>query len=128
MMEILDEFFVQEEDEAYRLKGTALVAYARGNEDEAETALAALIDKHGDQWPSEVAHVYAYSGQTALAFEWLEKEIATYGTGGWGEWQLQRLYDNLRSTPEWSEFLMHVGAHESQLQRVVLNIELARYR
>ena len=122
------EFFAKETDEAYRLKGAALVAFARNQPDEGEVALAELIEKFGVQWPSEVAHVYAYSGQNELAFDWLEKEIATYGTGGWGEWQLQRLYDNLRETPEWDAFLMRQGAHASQLRRQTLKIDLDRYQ
>ena len=120
--------FDREVDAAYRIKARALLASAKGDNQARDTAIAQLIQEFGDQWPSEVAHLYAYSGQTALAFEWLERELAAYGPGGWGEWQLQRLYDNLRDTDEWRQFLTRLEVHESQLQKLRFEVDLEPYR
>lgn len=102
-------------DDAYRLKGQALAHHALGNEALADEALAALVENWGEQWPSEIAHVYAWRGENDAAFDWLEREYQAYGAGGWGEWKLQRLYDNLRDDPRWAEFLERVGVSEGQL-------------
>jgi len=56
------------------------------------------------------------------AFYWLEREYETYGPGGWGEWQLQRLYDNLRDDPRWDAFLAKTGTSEDQLAKLELEL------
>ena len=121
------ELFTAEKDEAYRLKGMALAYFAIGERDLADEALTELIERFGDQWPSEVVHVYASRGELEEAFTWLEKEYETYGPGGWGEWQLQRLYDNLREDPRWQVFLKKTGTAPEQLSVLSLNIPVRIY-
>jgi len=41
-----------------------------------------LLERWGDQWPSEIAMVYAWSGDKDAAFQWLDKEIDVNGTYG----------------------------------------------
>lgn len=114
--------FDAEADDAYRLKGRALALFALGETDAADEALNELIERFGEQWPSEVVHVLAYRGEINQAFEWLEKEFDTYGPGGWGEWQLQRLYDNLRDDPRWNAFLARTGTAPEQLAALDLKM------
>ena len=116
------EIWSVETDEAYRLKGLALANFELGNLGAADEALAELIESWGNQWPSEVAHVYSWRGELDLAFEWLEIELDKYGPAGWGEWKLQRLYDNLRQDPRWAAFLQRVGASQDQLDRYQLSV------
>lgn len=121
------ELFEEESDESYSLKGRALAHFALGQQEASEAALAALIEKFGDQWPSEIAHVYAYRGELDQAFAWLDREFEKYGPGGWGEWQLQRLYDNLRDDPRWLAFLERTGTAPRQLAGLKLDLPQSIY-
>jgi len=116
------ERFQAESDEAYRLKGTALALYSLGRNAESDRALAEMIEKFGERWPSEVVHVHAWRGEIDEAFVWLDREFETYGPGGWGEWQLQRLYDNLRNDPRWTAFLRRTGTAPEQLAALQLQL------
>ena len=57
------EAFEQEEDDEWRVKGQALALHALGRQDEYRARLAELIEGWGAEWPSEVAHVYAFAEQ-----------------------------------------------------------------
>lgn len=116
------EVWKSELDEAFRVKGEALAHFALGNRELADAALHELIRRWGEQWPSEVAHVHAWRDEADAAFEWLEKELAAYGAGGWGEWKLQPLYRNLHDDPRWAAFLEGVGASEAQLSQYDLDV------
>lgn len=111
-------------DDAYRLKGLALAHHSLGNAEAAAQALDELTARFGAQWPSEVAHVHAWRGDIDAAFEWLDREYAAYGAGGWGEWKLQPLYANLHDDPRWQAFLERVGATDEQLARVEFEIPI----
>ena len=113
-----------EGDQAFRVKGRALAYYALGRQAEADAALARLIEGWGERWPSEVAHVYAYRGELDAAFDWLEREYDLYGAGGWGEWRLQRLYDNLRGDPRWHAFLERVHVTPEALAAIPFEVPL----
>lgn len=121
------ELFAAEKEEFYRLKGLALAYFALGERDLADEALTKLIENFGDQWPSEVVHVYASRGELEEAFTWLDKEYEKYGPGGWGEWQLQRLYDKLREDPRWQVFLKKTGTAPEQLSKLSLDIPARIY-
>jgi len=116
------EHFTAEPDEAYRLKGLALAYAALGDEEASDRALDGLVEGYGERWPSEVAHVYAWRGERDEAFAWLEKELEAYGPGGWGEWQLQRLYDKLRDDPRWEALLRRTGTAPAQLADLTLDL------
>jgi adenylate cyclase len=118
------EVWATDTDDDYRTKGMALGASALGDRSRADMALQELIDGWGTQWPSEVAHVYAWRGELDEAFEWLERDLDVSGAGGWGEWKLQPLYANLRDDPRWQEFLERVGASDAQLARYQLEVEI----
>ncbi len=118
------EVFESETDEAFRVKGRALASHALDRKEESDAALRQLIDGWGDQWPSEVAQVYAFRGETDAAFEWLEKDYEVSGAAGWGEWRHMLLYDNLRQDPRWQPFLERVGVSDRQLAANSLDIAL----
>ncbi len=122
------EQFESEQDEAYRVKGRALAHFSLGNVLLADDALAELTETFGDQWPSEVAHVHAWRNEIDQGFVWLDREFEKYGPGGWGEWQRQRLYDNLRSDSRWQEFLFRTGAAAEQLAVYDLDLPMEQYR
>ena len=66
--------FEQEEDEEWRVKGTALALHDLEQFTEYEEAFSELRKRWGERWPVEIAHVYAWVGETDEVFAWLEKE------------------------------------------------------
>jgi TolB-like protein/Flp pilus assembly protein TadD len=118
------EAFEDEEDEAFRVKGRALATHALDRPEESDAALRELIERFGEQWPSEVAQVHAFRGELDEAFEWLEKDYEVAGAAGWGEWRSMLLYDNLRDDPRWQQFLERVGVSDEQLRKISLDVKL----
>jgi TolB-like protein/Tfp pilus assembly protein PilF len=76
----LEAFTQEQTDQEYRVKGLALASHALGRETEFQARLAELIDGWGERWPAEIAHVYALTGNTEAAIEWLEKEFDINGS------------------------------------------------
>lgn len=64
-----------------RLHGTALTRFALGRRAEADAALAALNEQHGAIAAFQIAEVYAYRGETDLAFQWLDKAVVQRDSG-----------------------------------------------
>ena len=112
--------FEQEPDDEYREKGMLLAANQPARWDEADPAVVAFEEKWAEQYPVEVAHVYAYRGNKDKAFEYLEirKERQSYSAGSFGEQRLNPLFDNLRDDPRWEEFLTAVGVSDEQLSQI----------
>ena len=117
--------FEAEIDDLWRLKGRALALQAMGHDEEANTALASLIEAGGDDWPTEVAHVYAYWNDVDQAFEWLARDT---DPGGWAEGRLNPLFDNLRDDPRWHVFLEEHGVSTEQLSTIAFDVELPGVR
>ena len=114
--------FEQEPDDIWRVKGRALANYALGNTEAADDALEELVAVTGEEWPVEVAHVYAYWNERDKAFEWLERDLGN--PGGWAEARLMPLFDNLRGDPRWQVFLEQVGASDAQLAEIEFDVAL----
>ena len=53
--------------------GRALVFHAMGRSLEADVALKSLIKTSADDWPYEIARVYAFRGERDSAFAWLDR-------------------------------------------------------
>jgi adenylate cyclase len=66
----------RESDDGWRLEGQAIVQHALGNHAESDKALAELVSAHEKDSPYLIATVYAYRGQTELAFKWLDRAYA----------------------------------------------------
>ena len=70
------------EPEAYwRLYGQALAYHSLGRKQEADAALADLRMKHEGEAAFQVACVYAFRGEAARAFEWLERSYTLRDAG-----------------------------------------------
>jgi tetratricopeptide (TPR) repeat protein len=63
--------FKKENFEDGRLEGSAMVYFAGGRKAESDAQLSAAIRVDATLWPSEIARVYAFRGETDRAFEWL---------------------------------------------------------
>jgi len=71
----------REPDDGWRLFGLALAYHALGRNEEADAALAELIAKYKAVMAFQVAQVYAFRGQSDLAFQWLERAYAQRDAG-----------------------------------------------
>jgi hypothetical protein len=82
-----------------------------------------LIERWGDEWPSEVAHVYAYTGNADAAFSWLEKSAAEEDGGFQPQ---QKFLDSLRDDPRWLPLLEQMGKSPAQLDAIEFNVTLPK--
>ncbi|MEO0972612.1 MAG: hypothetical protein AAFX85_05910 [Pseudomonadota bacterium] len=94
---------LEEGDEQYHVKGQALALHALGRKADYEAKMVELIERWGDEWPSEVAQVYAYIGDADAAFAWLDKAIAQREVG-LNEQFLNPLHASLHDDPRWGDF------------------------
>jgi TolB-like protein/Tfp pilus assembly protein PilF len=115
--------FGREVDEEYRVKGMALAAYDLGQDDEFRAGLDELINRWGREWPSEVAHVYAYTGDADKAFEWLERSI-TQKEQGLAEQISHPYYRLLHGDPRWQALLEDMGCAPQQLAAIEFRVTL----
>jgi TolB-like protein/cytochrome c-type biogenesis protein CcmH/NrfG len=117
------EAFVREKDEEYNVKGQALAAHALGHEERFKALLDELIARWGHEWPSEVAHVNAQTGDPDAAFEWLERSIAQQEQG-----LIQQVFHPyfrpLYKDPRWRAFLERMGCAPEQLAAIEFRVTL----
>ena len=109
--------FANERDEEWRVKGSAMAQHDVGREAEYEVALAELIDRWGERRPSEVAQVYAWSGNADATFEWLARSVSQNEAGLRTQF-LRPLYVPVHSDSRWAAFRDRVGSAESQLSAI----------
>ena len=114
------ELFNQAEDEAYRVKGQAMALYSLGRQEEHQARLDELIERWGDQWPEEVAHVYAWMDDTDRAFAWLNKGLQDSGFID----ITQPLLQSLNNDPRWVTLLASFGQSPEQLSTIEFEIKL----
>jgi TolB-like protein/Tfp pilus assembly protein PilF len=112
--------FEQEGDDIWQLKGRAMANHALGNSEIADDLLEELIAIAGEEWPSEVAHVYAFRNDVDSAFTWLENSLDT--SGGWAEEKLNPLFDNLHDDPRWLPFFEQIGVSDAQLAEIEFEV------
>jgi len=94
----------RESDEAFRLRGLAMVDYRLGRRAESDAALATLIDKFATKRMLFIASVYAYRGDADNAIDWLKRARAQR------EYQLYEVarestYGPLKNDPRYKAFL-----------------------
>jgi len=119
----LELFALKEDDEEYRVKGMALALHTLGREEEHQAKLAALIENWGNEWPSEVAHVYAYIGDADATFQWLDK-ATEQNEAGLSEQFLLPFYQGLHNDPRWAVFRESVGNSPAQLDAIKFEVTL----
>ena len=65
----------RESGEFYQLEGRAIVDFAKKRLADSDAALRQLIEKYHGTSAIQIAQVYAYRGERAKAFEWLDRSI-----------------------------------------------------
>jgi len=114
-------FFTLEEDEEWRVKGTALASYDLGRLTEYEQAFAELHERWGERWPIEIAHVYAWIGDADEVFSWLEKELEINGLSGV---MVDNFFTSLHDDPRWQPLLEKGGVSADQLAAIEFKVTL----
>ena len=71
----------REPAEYYRLEGQAIVAFANNRLAESDAALGRLIAGHHDTAAVQIAQAYAYRGERAKAFDWLDRAVVQRDPG-----------------------------------------------
>jgi tetratricopeptide (TPR) repeat protein len=90
--------------EPARLYGIAMAAYTLKEPKASQQALDELIAKHAAEAAYQVADVYAWRGEKAPAFEWLERSYAQQD-GGLRGIKYDPLVDLLRGDPRYKALL-----------------------
>jgi TolB-like protein/Tfp pilus assembly protein PilF len=118
-------FQKEEGDEEYLIKGKALAFHALGREAEYEEALEELKTNWGEQWPSEVAHVYAWVGDADAAFEWLDRAVAQNEDGLTQQFP-QPFFNPIHGDPRWERFREQTGTSPAQLSAIRFEVPALR--
>jgi len=118
-------FQKEEGDEEYWIKGTALALHALGRQAEYQAAFEELRTRWGEQWPSEVAHVYAWTGDADAAFEWLDRAVAQ-NEDGLTEQFPQPFYAPVHADPRWQAFRERTGTSEAQLAAIDFEVTVLK--
>jgi len=108
-----------------KLHGTALALHDLGRHDEAQAALARLVETAGNEWSYDLACAYAWIGDVENAFRQLDAVPSDY---------LHLLtmdlrspfFDRIRDDPRWLAFLTRIGASPEQLDEVEFDIPMPR--
>ncbi len=119
------EIYALEPDEEWRTKGMALAYYTLGRQDEFEATFTELRDRWGDDWPSEIAHVYNWIGDKDSAFEWLNKAV-DQNEDGLNQQYYQPLLQSMHDDPRWSEFRARTIGSEEALRKIDFKVELPK--
>jgi TolB-like protein len=115
------ESFVQETDDEWRVKGTALALYELERHEEFEGKFAELREGWEERWPTEIAHVYAWIGDDDAVFPLLEKEIDVNGLGGV---MVDPFFVHLHDDPRWEPLLEKAGVSKEQLETIEFGVQL----
>ncbi len=118
-------FQKEEGDDEYLIKGTALAFHALGRQAEYEEALEELKTNWGEQWPSEVAHVYAWVGDADAAFEWLDRAVAQNEDGLTQQFP-QPFFIPIHDDPRWQTFREQTGTSAAQLSAIEFKVPVLR--
>ena len=94
----------KETDEGWRLYGLTQAYYSEGKIAKSDSTLDAFISKYGSESAYQVAEVYAFRGNSDLAFEWLEKAYASRD-GGLSEFKGDPFMKKIESDPRYKLFM-----------------------
>jgi TolB-like protein/Flp pilus assembly protein TadD len=115
--------FLLEEDDEWRVKGTALALHDLDQLTEFKEAFAELRKGWGQRWPIEIAHVYAWIGNADDVFVWLEREIDANGLGGV---MVDNFFTHLHGDPRWKPLLAKAGVSANQLEAIEFKVTLPK--
>jgi hypothetical protein len=80
-----------------------------------------LIDKHANNWPYNIAYVFAWRGDGNNAFSWLEKSV-TARDPSLSDVVAEPLLKAVRNDPRWLPFLRKIGRAPEQLSIIKFEV------
>jgi tetratricopeptide (TPR) repeat protein len=94
-----------------QLEGSTIVYHAMGKKAESDAALKRSIEHNAAEWPSAIARVYAFRGESDQAMQWLERAYSVkdedlYFIRG------DPLLKNLEGDPRYKAFLRKLNLPE----------------
>ena len=105
----------------FRLTTLATANYALGRQADFESAFQEIREGWGAIFPILVAALYAYSGDSEAAFEWLA--VVQQGTLYLSE-HASPLFAPLHDDPRWTDWLEEMGLSEEQLGAISFEVRL----
>ena len=103
--------------------GRAMALYELGRLEEFETALADQIKNWGDEYPRDVATVYAWIADTNKACEWLEKAYALDVEGFYLQ-IVTPVFQKMNDTPCWISLRERMGVSAERLAAIEFKVTL----
>jgi adenylate cyclase len=103
--------------------GRAMALYELGRLEEFETALADQIKNWGDEYPRDVATVYAWIADTNKACEWLEKAYAL-DVESFYEQIIDPVFRKMHGTPCWISLHERMGFSAERLAAIEFKVTL----
>jgi TolB-like protein/Tfp pilus assembly protein PilF len=107
----------------WQLVGLPAVLHALGRTEEADAALAELIEKYEEDAAYNIAYVCAFRGETDLAFDWLEKAVQ-YADPGLSEIAVTPEFASIEGDPRWRAFLERMGKSPEQLGAISFDVSV----
>ena len=111
----------REPDLQRQLLGKAMIYPALGREDQADAALAEVIES--GEMPLSIAEVFAMRGMNDEAFAWIGKAEAS-GSFEVAEIHVNPRLGNLWTDPRWAQLLQRLGKSPAQLDAVRFEVAL----
>ncbi len=109
-----------ERAEFARPVGLALSYYSMGRKAESDAELAKAIQRSPQAVAVNVAHAYAYRGDTELAFKWLDKAVQFRDSGIFVVIHDQA-FEPMRKDPRWTAMLRQIGIAPEQVAALKFN-------
>ena len=114
-----------EPHEAWRTSGLALVLHSLSRKQEADAALATLIEKFSKSWPYNIALIFSWRGEIDRAFEFLEKSVVEKDPS-LSDVAVEPMFSSLQQDPRWLRFLRKIGKAPDQLAAVKFEVNLPK--
>jgi len=111
----------REPDLQRQLLGKAMIYPALGRQDQADAALAEVIES--GEMPLSIAEVFAMRGMNDEAFAWIGKAAAS-GSFEVAEIHVNPRLGNLWTDPRWAQLLQRLGKSPAQLDAVRFEVAL----
>ncbi len=115
--------FEQMDDNSQKFHVMAMALYSLNRQSEYEVALARIRELTTDETLSEVAQVYAWTGDFDAAFDWLDRGIEGDTFSVIREYA-SPFFSNLHADPRWQNVLERIGRSPEQLAAIEFDLKL----
>ena len=121
----LEAYDKQPDPASYWLTSRALALHTLGRKAEFDDTMSRLLDEASDQYPMQLATVYAWTGDSDKAFHWMGK-AAELNPGFTRLAQFDARFDALHDDPRWNAFWDEHWYTDEELAAIELNVSLAQ--